>query len=319
MKCPTNANGTVTKIGTSSVGTDLKPIKLVNGVPTAVSNDLVSTSGDQNIANKKTFTDQLKISVSGENLLVLQDKRQDVTDTSSSQYWNTTQYTDKNNSKMAQISAYQGGAYRGLRFYTFKPGGGNTEMQLLHDGTNNVSYVVAPNRTYNASNTTDVVTIGSLQSSTDVVHTSGNETIVGCKSHTEGLFGNYLIHNVAGTGTNYVKISYKANTTQFAKIKLCSFINNGSTTYFDILLAWNGGSARKLYVRRLGPSSISISNFTMAYDGTNLIMFFKCPGYHTVYADVENTFSWTNPLNTTVEYLTNPDLSGYTMEPATEV
>lgn len=45
-------------------------------------------------------------------------------------------------------------------------------------------YLIAPNRTYNASNTSDVVTIGSLQASTDVVHTSGNETIAGQKTFT---------------------------------------------------------------------------------------------------------------------------------------
>lgn len=39
-------------------------------------------------------------------------------------------------------------------------------------------------RTYSASNTNDVVTIGSLQASTDVVHTTGNETVAGNKTFT---------------------------------------------------------------------------------------------------------------------------------------
>ena len=48
---PTNAS----KTG-GTVGTDLKPIKLVNGVPTAVTNDLVDTASQQNIGGNKTFT-----------------------------------------------------------------------------------------------------------------------------------------------------------------------------------------------------------------------------------------------------------------------
>lgn len=48
-------------------------------------------------------------------------------------------------------------------------------------------YMTGPNRTYNANNTTDVVTIGSLQASTDVVHTSGNETIAGTKTFSTSV------------------------------------------------------------------------------------------------------------------------------------
>ena len=52
-------------------------------------------------------------------------------------------------------------------------------------------YLVAPNRTYNASNTSDVVTIGSLQSSTDIVHTTGNETVGGVKTFTSLMKGRF--------------------------------------------------------------------------------------------------------------------------------
>ena len=41
-------------------GTDTKPIKIINGVATAVANDLVSTSGNQTIAGQKTFTNFTK-------------------------------------------------------------------------------------------------------------------------------------------------------------------------------------------------------------------------------------------------------------------
>ena len=56
------------------------------------------------------------------------------------------------------------------------------EIKLYADG-----YVTASYRTYSASNTDDIVTIGSLQASTDVVHTAGNESIAGNKVFTSTI------------------------------------------------------------------------------------------------------------------------------------
>lgn len=55
MQCPTNAQS----LG-SNVGSDTKPIKIVNGQAVAVADDLVSTSGNQTIAGQKTFTNYTK-------------------------------------------------------------------------------------------------------------------------------------------------------------------------------------------------------------------------------------------------------------------
>lgn len=60
-------DGSVTKVGTSNVGSDTKPIKLVAGVPTAVTNDLVDLPSAQAITGTKTvplettgvFSDQI--------------------------------------------------------------------------------------------------------------------------------------------------------------------------------------------------------------------------------------------------------------------
>ena len=51
-------DGSVTQIGTSNVGTDTKPIKLVGGVPTIVINDLVDTATAQTVGGAKTYTGQ---------------------------------------------------------------------------------------------------------------------------------------------------------------------------------------------------------------------------------------------------------------------
>jgi hypothetical protein len=58
-------------------------------------------------------------------------------------------------------------------------------MQANADGT---GYLTAPFRAYNTANVSDVVTIGTLKASTDVVHTTGAETIQGIKTfHSAGF------------------------------------------------------------------------------------------------------------------------------------
>lgn len=47
-------DGSVSKVGTSNVGSDTKPIKLVAGVPTAITNDLVDLPSTQAITGAKT-------------------------------------------------------------------------------------------------------------------------------------------------------------------------------------------------------------------------------------------------------------------------
>ena len=89
--------------GSGNIGTDTKPIKIVNGVATAVTNELVDVSSAQTVGGAKTFTGLMKASGQG---------------------------------------------------------------------------------TYDASDTTRVLTIGSLQASSDVVHTTGNETVTGDKTMT---------------------------------------------------------------------------------------------------------------------------------------
>ena len=96
-------DGSVTKIGTSTLGSDTKPIKLVGGVPTIVTNDLVDTATAQTVGGDKTYTGQ-------------------------------------------QIATGQ--------------------------------------RAYNAANTDDIATIGTLDAYTPMVRTTGNQTISGLKMFT---------------------------------------------------------------------------------------------------------------------------------------
>ena len=50
--------------GTGTIGTNLKPIKIVNGVAVAIDNDLVSTTGNQEINGEKTLKNNLYMEAS---------------------------------------------------------------------------------------------------------------------------------------------------------------------------------------------------------------------------------------------------------------
>ena len=55
--------GNLKAVDEGTVGSDLKPIKIVNGVATAITNDLVSTQGNQIIAGQKTFTNNINLNI----------------------------------------------------------------------------------------------------------------------------------------------------------------------------------------------------------------------------------------------------------------
>lgn len=167
--------------------------------------------------------------------------------------------------------------------------------------------------------TTNWVSQTGNSSPNNLVHRTGAESIGGWKGFNDGAFNKYLIFNIPASGDHYIKISIIANTTQVVKFRIYSFVNNLSSAVFDCVMFWNGGSSRRLYVRRLGGTNISIDNFKLTYDGTNLIAFIKCVSYHTVFVNIENAFSWTNQLTTQLSHETNPDLSGYTLENAVEM
>ena len=65
MKGPTNAE----TVG-GTVGTDLKPIKIVNGVATPVANTLMDTVSNQDIFGVKSFKGELRVHTS-ETLMYL--------------------------------------------------------------------------------------------------------------------------------------------------------------------------------------------------------------------------------------------------------
>ena len=96
-----------------------------------------------------------------------------------------------NDGQIAGINPYRstpgGNAATLLDVVCHNASGTAKQIEIVNQDDGN-AYVTAPVRTYNASNTNDIVTIGSLQASSDVVHTTGNESIAGNKNFTDAIY-----------------------------------------------------------------------------------------------------------------------------------
>lgn len=152
---PTNAltvTGTVDP-GSVTVGSNLKPVKLVNGVATAVDNDLVDTKSTQTITGVKTLNSQNFTSFS-------------VRSARTSGNIGGMNFVQGNDVTTGQVYGHTSGSIL---------------LNIPLGPTDGAGVMVMNQRSYLSTNTNDVVTIGTLQASTDVVHRSGTETVNGVK------------------------------------------------------------------------------------------------------------------------------------------
>lgn len=176
--------------------------------------EAVNLADSQTISGAKTFSNSVTINSGGlTNPLVIKGNVPYVTYTNSSadilngvysQYITPRfSFTDKNGLTFGNMGPYAPNAdttRMAMEVYLRDSSGTNLNQatfNLRSERINNtlVSYATVSSRTYNASNTNDVLTIGSLQASTDVVHRSGDEDIAGIKT-----FSNPLNVSVNGYG-----------------------------------------------------------------------------------------------------------------------
>ena len=169
--------------GSGNIGGDLKPIKIVNGEAIAVINELVDVATQQTIKKLKI----LESTISADILLALRTNK---TYVSGIQYSPQIEFdADDTNEKNGVIGSERTSATNSRMFLDVHDpvtGIWKGGLYLITDGTD--AWVECPRRTYNALNTNDVVTIGSLQASSDVVHRTGNETISDSKTFTETVY-----------------------------------------------------------------------------------------------------------------------------------
>ena len=82
-----------------TIGTDTKPIKIINGVATAITNDLVSTTGNQTIVGIKTFNN------SGNSYFNVQSNNINVYQRPNDYFFSGIQFTDVNGIAYMQLRA----------------------------------------------------------------------------------------------------------------------------------------------------------------------------------------------------------------------
>lgn len=203
---PTNAltvTGTVDP-GSVTVGSNLKPVKLVNGVATAVDNDLVDTASTQDIRGNKIFYDRptfdywnpvLRLNAGhaiGFNVQLNVDEY-NVAPGADKVYSQTV--FDKNNVQEAKLQYFHGtSGTKDWRLHVTKNDGIDIYAELLRSLPDGTTYSTSPWRgseNYPSMGTDEVITRGALQASTDVVHRSGDETIDGVKTFTSLMKGRF--------------------------------------------------------------------------------------------------------------------------------
>ena len=228
--------------------------------------NFVTLTGSQTVAGEKTFTAKpLKINVLGAGdindvSLKISDNRTDSAHTIGS---NTADFT------LGKIGFFDGSGQWGGTILSECLSTKNGQISIsakaidgslpkifrvIGGATSGTSYSTSYYRTYNASNTSDIVTIGSLQASTDVVHTSGNETISGAKSFLERLL-------VKRSGVVQTFVSINDQQKQSAPYE-----NSDRITYLQFLGDSNKSIANiEIYVKSSGNRGIRLT----LYDKNN--------------------------------------------------
>jgi len=211
--------------------------------------DAVNTTGDQTgIAGAKTFLNQLSVKSNSvtqpyrflnQNLPILRrnfgsvniDNSMVAIANDDGEVFSDVEYKETANTARSvgiRLFSPTMNAWRGI--------------ELKDDGSSN-TYVTCPTRTYNASNTNDIVTIGSLASNPSVVHTTGNETIAGNKTFTGYTFygdANHYVTKYAESAISYLLMaSQSPNATTSSRLYLRAG-NDGTVTL--VLGKWFGGN-----------------------------------------------------------------------------
>ena len=169
-------------LATFDRGTDTWTPTMANAALDAYA-PMVRTANAQTIAGVKTFTDTAEFSTANLSF-ILRGTAAHGTIPTANDYKEFGYRMAGNGTNHGLISfiteATTGNGNLRIRMRDYN--GGNTADLNIYAGSD--KYVTAPARTYNTANTSDVVTIGSLKASTDVVHTSGAETVAGAKTFT---------------------------------------------------------------------------------------------------------------------------------------
>ena len=204
---------------------------------------MVRTSGAQTIGGIKTFTDSPVI----KNLNIA----------------SSSTVPGSNTQTRIVFNANDGSRLMTLEDWCYT--GGSTAVNLSNGATRNsltpsptislgvtatgVGYIQALNqRAYNTANVSDLVTIGTLKASTDVVHTSGPETIEGTKTFYAAKFSEVVIKSARVGTDNLGGIGFfNAEGTRMSQL----YADTIGSIYLNTL---NGGSIQAKNQRAYDPA-----------------------------------------------------------------
>lgn len=256
-------DGSVTKLGTADLGSDTKPIKLVAGVPTAVTDALakndavVHNSGAETIAGAKTLSDTATFTTANLSF-ILQGTAPHGTIPTSNDYREFAYRMSGNNTNHGLISfitaATTGNGNIRIRMCDYA--GANPADFNIFSGSE--KYMTGPSRAYNASNTSDVATIGTLDAYTPMVRTSGNQSITGNKSFLNQL-------DVSGN-FNYKSKVFSTNKNNATKYNRIGRITTGVLGGAIIGVIWSTKGHNSTLRNRNGIIYIRTRVSTNSYD-----------------------------------------------------
>lgn len=251
-------------LSSETIGTDTKPIKVVDGVAVAVTNDLMDLETNQNILGVKTFSSangfNIEIPNAGGDYAITSISKVLVKGTNPSETtWPFSIHVlDKNKQSLSSPISTR-----------FNPSGdGRLEFRSPTINSRNVidltvenGYVTAKSREYGSAHTGDVVTQASLATNPEVLHTTGNETKDGkliVKSLASGDIadGQFVVqdnrtdaeHTIGSALSVFTlgKIIFKDGNGNFGGAFMCQCDTNGVITVS--LIVRNSDGSRKTII-----------------------------------------------------------------------
>lgn len=276
---PTNAltvTGTIDPQGVT-VGSDTKPVKIVNGVATMVANDLVSTVGDSQINGiiRLYTTEQTRLEIKSAR-------------TGATQPIGGIQFQNSSGSAVS---------------FLYSRVNGETGVQLLGSTK---AFFVLDQRNYDATNTNDVVTVGTLQSSSDVVHTAGNETVNGIKTFssvpkspeniksTKGVLIDGFQTTTHPTGWYRIYSTDSGNSRQYLHVILNAWANNNYNLGYAELWVFSQNANNTPIVRISRKGGISASDIRVTRTATTIMIWLYNPIYRYISVEIERTARFGN-------------------------
>lgn len=259
---------------------DLLCLVNVNTLKTKL-NDVVYKTTAQTITATKTFT-AVQVFRKDDDNIILSNPNFTVGTLPTSDKYNSILFRGAGITNIGWITQgyhIDGSGTIALRTYTYDQNS-NAEFQIHVNSSQ--AWMSGPNRTYNASNTTDIVNIALLDAYTPMVRTTGNQTIAGDK-----LFTKPIEAAMGGWHPTYTTSSDIGEITLFAKLKdeaigkyiELEFMQSSNTaTIYGILGIANVSSATGFWFIRRGTGSnnpLQVDSIVIAKDG-NGVQYLGC-------------------------------------------